>query len=113
MADLGALPSRIVAAVGPCIRQPSYEVASDMRDQVTKRDPADGRFFTPGRREARWQFDLAGYCLARLQSAGVGAVDVVDADTAADEARFFSYRRVTLKGGGPTGHQISIIALAA
>lgn len=113
MLELGARPHRIAAAVGPCIRQPSYEVAADLRDAVTLRDAADERFFTPGRREARWQFDLAGYCLARLRSAGVEAVDVVDADTAADAARFFSYRRTTLSGGGPTGHQISIISLAA
>ena len=33
------------------------------------------------------------------------------ADTAVDEARFFSYRRRTLGGGGPIGHQISIISL--
>ena len=27
----------------------------------------------PGRREARWQFDLAGYCAARLAAAGFGS----------------------------------------
>ena len=71
------------------------------------------RFFSPGRREARWQFDLAGYCAARLAAAGIGTVQVLAADTGADAARFFSYRRTTLNGGGPSGHQISIIALAA
>jgi polyphenol oxidase len=39
-------------------------------------------------------------------------VDMIDADTAADEARFFSHRRRTLAGGGPIGHQISLITLA-
>jgi copper oxidase (laccase) domain-containing protein len=34
---------------------------------------------------------------------------VLNADTLADEARFFSHRRRTLAGGGPIGHQISII----
>ena len=65
----------------------------------------------PGHREAHWQFDLAGYCAARLAAAGIRSVSVLGLDTAADEAMFFSYRRRTLGGGGPIGHQISIIAL--
>ena len=111
MVDLGADPATIVAAVGPCIGQASYEVSADLRDAVVARDPAHERFFAPGRREARWQFDLSGYCAARLADSGVRCVTVIDADTAADEARFFSYRRRTLGGGGPIGHQISIISL--
>ena len=109
MHRLGA--KQISAAIGPCIAQASYEVATDMREAVLANDPRHDCFFAPGRREARWQFDLAGYCAARLSVAGIRTVSVVDADTAADEARFFSYRRCTLGGGGPMGHQISIIAL--
>src|SRR6185437_2450296 len=106
MIRLGAQPGRIAAAIGPCIRQTSYEVAADMRDTVLGADAANERFFIAGRREARWQFDLPGYCAARLVAAGIRSVGTIDADTAADEARFFSYRRQTLAGGGPTGHQI-------
>jgi YfiH family protein len=105
----GAQRARIAAAVGPCIGQASYEVAADLRDAVLAHDTADARFFAPGHRPARWQFDLAGYCIARLTSAGVGHVAHAAADTRADEARFFSHRRRTLAGGGPIGHQISII----
>ncbi|HLJ06008.1 MAG TPA: peptidoglycan editing factor PgeF [Acetobacteraceae bacterium] len=111
MVRLGARPSSIAAAIGPCIRQPSYEVSADLRDAVLAHAAADDRFFAPGHRPARWQFDLAGYCAARLNTAGIIQIETVDADTAADEARFFSYRRRTLGGGGPIGHQISIIAL--
>jgi YfiH family protein len=108
MQALGA--RRIAAAIGPCIGQASYEVSADLRDTVLARDPADHRFFVPGRREARWQFDLQGYCAARLAAAGV-AVSSVTVDTLQDEARFFSHRRRTLGGGGPIGHQISAIRL--
>ncbi len=109
MHRLGA--RQISAAIGPCIGQASYEVAADMRDAVLASDASHGRFFSPGRRDNRWQFDLPGFCAARLAAAGIQTVSVVEADTAADEARFFSYRRSTLGGGGPMGHQISIIAL--
>jgi YfiH family protein len=106
MRALGA--ADIAAAVGPCIGPESYEVAADLRDAVLARDPADARFFGPGRRADRWQFDLPGYCAARLAAAGAAA-HVLGVDTLADEVRFFSHRRRTLAGGGPIGHQISII----
>ncbi|NMJ42904.1 laccase domain-containing protein [Roseomonas sp. JC162] len=111
MLALGARREAIVTAVGPCIRQPSYEVAADLRDAVLARDPAHARFFADGRREGRWQFDLAGYCAARLSAAGAG-VEITPYDTLALEGDFFSHRRNTLAGGGPIGHQLSAIALA-
>ncbi len=111
MTRLGAHPATTTAAIGPCIRQDSYEVRGDLRDAVLAQDPAHGCFFAPGRREGRWQFDLPGYCAERLAAAGIRLVEIIEADTAADEARFFSHRRRTLAGGGPIGHQISIIAL--
>lgn len=109
MEALGADRSRVSAAVGPCIAQPSYEVAADLRDAVLAHDPADARFFADGVRPGRWQFDLAGYCAARLAAAGAGRVEVMGVDTLAEEARFFSHRRRTLGDGGPIGHQISVI----
>jgi YfiH family protein len=112
MQGCGARLDRIGAAVGPCIAQASYEVGADLRDAVLDRDPEDARFFASGRREDRWQFDLPGYCAARLVAAGVGAIEVLACDTLADEARFFSHRRRTLAGGGLIGHQISVIAMA-
>ncbi|HUC18449.1 MAG TPA: peptidoglycan editing factor PgeF [Acetobacteraceae bacterium] len=113
MRSLGATPARIRAAIGPAIHQPSYEVGPDLRDSVLGNDPGDERFFAAGRREDRWFFDLPGYCAARLTTAGIGPITTLAADTAADPARFFSHRRRTLAGGGPIGHQISLIMLPA
>ncbi|MBX9749411.1 MAG: peptidoglycan editing factor PgeF [Roseococcus sp.] len=105
MEALGAERGRITAVVGPCIAQASYEVRADLRDAV-----GDARFFAPGRDDAHFQFDLTGYCTARLETAGVAAA-ALGVDTLSDEARFFSHRRRTLAGGGPLGHQISAIML--
>lgn len=113
MERLGADRARIVAAIGPCIAQPSYEVGPDLRDAVLADAPAAARFFAPGRRPERWQFDLPGYCAARLAALGLGAVETAGCCTLAEEARFFSHRRRTLAGGrDPIGHQLSAIALA-
>ena len=110
MVALGARADTIVAAIGPCIGQASYEVAADLRDAVLAHNGADSRFFATGRPE-RWQFDLPGYCAARLRAAGIAAVERAEADTAAAPDLFFSHRRRTLSGGGPIGHQISVVAL--
>lgn len=109
MRGLGAVD--IQAAVGPCIRQPSYEVAADLRDAVLAAQPANAGFFADGVRSDRWQFDLAGFCAHRLRTGGAAAVEVIDADTLPDTQRFFSHRRRTLAGGGPIGHQMSAIVL--
>ena len=111
MAALGADCRKMTAVVGPCIAQVSYEVGPDLRDAVLADAPAAGRFFAAGRRAAHWQFDLPAYCAARLTDSGIGTVTRIGADTCAGEEKFFSHRRRTLAGGGPIGHQISVIAL--
>ncbi len=44
---LGGQRSRIIAAIGPLIRQPSYEVGEDFRAQFIAKDPAYAAFFIP------------------------------------------------------------------
>jgi polyphenol oxidase len=109
MRELGACPGRIRAAIGPCIQQASYEVGADMRARVLAGNDGLGEsFFAPDARPDHWQFDLPGYCHARLRGAGVEAA-ALSVDTVPDEARFFSHRRRVLAGGGEIGHQISVI----
>src|SRR5262249_3952 len=51
MERLGAARGRIVAALGPMIRQPNYETGSDVWDRFVAADPANARFFRPGTRK--------------------------------------------------------------
>ncbi|HEY8611924.1 MAG TPA: peptidoglycan editing factor PgeF [Roseomonas sp.] len=110
MEGLGANRADIAASLGPCIRQPSYEVGADLHAELLASDPEGERFLAPGRRPDHWQFDMAGLILARLRAAGVAA-EALPNDTLAEEGLFFSHRRRTLEGGGPIGHQLSAIAL--
>ena len=112
MEALGADRSRIAAAIGPCIAQASYEVDEGFFVRFCEDDPANERFFKPGR-PGHQQFDLAGYVAARLAGAGIGTVAITGHDTLADEERFFSYRRATLAGEDGYGRQISLIGLPA
>lgn len=110
MAALGARVDRIAAAIGPCIARASYEVDDGFARRFGEHDPANERFFTPGR-AGHQQFDLAGYVAARLAAAGVGRIEVLGEDTYAQTDRFFSYRRSTHRGEPDYGRQISLIGL--
>ncbi|HYI65259.1 MAG TPA: peptidoglycan editing factor PgeF [Allosphingosinicella sp.] len=108
----GADRARVAAAVGPVIARKSYEVDEAFARRFAEADPANERFFTPGR-EGHHQFDLEAYVLARLAEAGVRFAEALGLDTYADPARFFSYRRATHDGEPTYGRQISLIALSA
>ena len=107
MEGLGASRGRIVAAIGPCIAQASYEVDTGFRAHFA---PDDGRFFRAGN-SGHFQFDLPGYVAARLVAAGVAQVDSLALDTYADPGRFYSYRRATHRGEADYGRQLSLIGL--
>lgn len=110
MEALGADRARIVAAVGPCIAQPSYEVDALFRDRFIHGDAAHSDLFAPGR-EGHWQFDLAGYVCGRLRGAGIAAVQSLNLDTYSQEDRFYSFRRATHREEPAYGRQISVISL--
>ncbi|MGB7654922.1 MAG: peptidoglycan editing factor PgeF [Novosphingobium sp.] len=111
MEALGARRDAIVAAVGPCIAQASYEVDQGFVDRFCADDAANAAFFFAGRADHA-QFDLEGYVAHRLASAGVGLVERLGLDTYTPEARFYSYRRATHRGEPAYGRQLSLIALA-
>lgn len=111
MEKLGAARQRIVAALGPMIRQDNYETGADLHDRFISADPDNARFFRAAEREGHFMFDLAGYVVARLTAAGVGAIDDVGACTYADAGRFFSYRRMTHRGEADYGRHVNAIAL--
>lgn len=111
MEALGARPDRIVAVVGPCISQASYEVGADFQDRFDHHDPGSGRFFAPGDRPDKRLFDLPGYVLWRLEQAGVGEAAWTGHDTRTDAARFYSNRRAYLEGEPDFGRLMSAISL--
>jgi YfiH family protein len=111
MERVGALRTRIRAAVGPCIGQPSYEVDEGFRRRFLEHDPGNVRFFA----DEQWgkpHFDLTAYVEHRLQSAGIADVEALRLDTYADPQRFYSYRRATHRGEADYGRQVSLIGLA-
>lgn len=112
MERLGAKRGGIRAAIGPMIRQPSYEVGPDLIARFAAEDRASSRFFAPAARTGHALFDLGGYVAARLERAGVGHVEDLGLCTYADPERFFSYRRTTHRAEADYGRHVNAIALA-
>jgi YfiH family protein len=110
MEGLGARRERIIAVVGPCIGQASYEVDDGFRARFVAAGPDNERLFVTGR-PGHAQFDLPGYVAHRLTGFGVGQVDVLALNTMELADRFYSFRRATLAGEPDYGRQISLIAL--
>jgi polyphenol oxidase len=110
MEDLGAKRARILAALGPMIRQRNYEVGDDLLKRFAEVDADSRRFFAPAARAGHAMFDLGGYIVARLKRAGVDCEDL-GACTYADEARFYSFRRTTHRDEADYGRHINSIML--
>jgi polyphenol oxidase len=110
MEELGAERAQIIAAIGPMIRQPSYEVGAEFVERFLDADAEHAMFFLPSPRERHAMFDLAGFIRMRLEKAGVLMIDDLGADTYADE-RFFSYRRSVHRKEPDYGRHVHAIAL--
>ena len=125
MREIGA--GRITALIGPTIQQTSYQVGSDMREELlasiaphlkdeaaecfqgedssTKVDPAP-----------KYRFDLPRLVRRQLRDAGVEDIHDCAMDTygssllgPSDSPAYFSHRRATHAKAADSGRQISII----
>ena len=110
MEQLGAERAGIVAAIGPLIRQHSYEVGAEFVERFTVTDADNARFFIASSRQNHAMFDLAGFIRMRLENAGVLMIDDVGIDTYSDE-RFYSYRRSVHRGEADYGRHVHAIVL--
>jgi hypothetical protein len=110
MVTLGARPDRVRAGFGPAIAQASYEVGPEFPAPFLAQDPGHRKFFE-ALTNGKFRFDLPAYVKTRLDGLGLAAVASTGGDTAADAARFFSYRRSRLAGEPDYGRLLSAIAL--
>lgn len=110
MEMLGAQRGRVAAAVGPTIARRSYEVDDAFLRRFVAADPEHESFFSAGQ-PGHHHFDLEGFVVGRIASAGVATIEALGLDTYSDAERFFSYRRATHRGEPDYGRQISLIAL--
>lgn len=102
--EFGSDPARLLAAIGPCIRQCCYEVGDEVADRFT--DPKSKKALG-----SKWKLDLPADNRTKLICAGIPADHIFDIGlcTACEAHDFFSYRR---EPGNP-GRMISSIERTA
>jgi polyphenol oxidase len=110
MEKLGAERNNVVAAIGPLIRQQSYEVGGEFAERFIEAAADNAMFFLPAAREGHSMFDLAGFIRMRLEYAGVLMIDDLGVDTYSDE-RFYSYRRSVHRQEPDYGRHVHAIVL--
>ena len=107
LADAGADPRDLVAAIGPCIEAAAFEVgeevAGEFEPRFVVRAGPEGAYPKP-------HVDLVACVRAQLEAAGIPAAQIerVGACTHAHPERYFSYRR----DGAGIGQMLSFIGLA-
>ena len=111
MEHLGAKRAHIVAAVGPCIHQKSYEVGPEFIQSFLDREATNTRFFVPSAKADHHLFDLPGFVLDKLSDLELFAVQNVSEDTYVADDKFFSYRRATHAKEADYGRGLSAIVL--
>ena len=111
MERLGARRADTIVALGPTIEPNSYEVGGEFFAQFLGASHDYARFFTPSEKDGHHMFDLPGFISMRVERAGVGAYENLGLDTYADEARLYSYRRMTHRKEPDYGRLVSAIVL--
>lgn len=101
-------PASILAAIGPCIEAPSFEVGEEVVAEFVRAFPdrwkeivhAPGSIKTSrGEPNAKHHVDIKAALRIQLEALGVARVDVLPGCTFCDAERFFSHRRDALKSG--------------
>lgn len=110
MVRLGSRRGDIMATLGPTISAAAYEVGPEFVARFRAAGEDVPRWFGPSARAGHAMFDLPGYIVFRLERAGVRASSL-NLCTCSDDTRFFSYRRMTLRGEADYGRHLAAIAL--
>ena len=102
-------PENIIAAIGPCISQNSYNVKEDFKKKFIKKNKINKMFFKI--KNQIIYFDLLSYVKFQLKSFKISKIDVIKIDTFNEKNNFFSARRSLKLKHDDYGRNISIIMI--
>ena len=94
----GADIENIVAAIGPCLQQSSFEVQDDVRRTFIDQTQENSRFFRADSDGIHYHLDLSGYLEHKLINLGIKNICNSKIDTYPEQNGYFSYRRNTHLG---------------
>ena len=105
----GCKKNQITAAIGPCIKQKSYNVKDDFKKKFIKKDKKNKIFFKNKRNTIF--FDLPNFVKSQLKSNKITKIDMINIDTFDKKNNFFSARRSLRLKHDDYGRNISIIMI--
>ena len=105
----GCKKNQITAAIGPCIKQKSYNVKDDFKKKFIKKDRKNKIFFKNKRNTIF--FDLPNFVKSQLKSNKITKIDMINIDTFDEKNNFFSARRSLGLKHDDYGRNISIIMI--
>ena len=110
MESLGSLRSDIIAAIGPCIGQRSYQVGIDLKNRFLNKDPGYSVFFIKDD-EKHFLFSLPDFVKSMTERSKIADCEIIHHDSYEETETFFSYRNSKIKNYDDYGRCISAIAL--
>ena len=105
----GSESKNLVATIGPCISQKSYEIKKDFKVKFLRQSKKNQILFKKIKNKT--YFSLNKYIYYQLRSLGLKKIDIIDKDTFAPKNNFFSARRSIHNKENDYGRNISIIMI--
>ncbi len=109
MIKKGCNENYITAAIGPCIRQKSYNVKLDFVNKFLKKDSNNKIFFK--KKKNIIYFNLPNFIKSQLKSQKIRNIDTINIDTFNKKNNFFSARLSLRSKHDDYGRNISIIMI--
>ena len=109
MVKKGCKKNDITVAIGPCIKQKSYNVREDFQKRFIKKNKKNKIFFK--KKKSTIYFDLSNFVKSQLKSIKIVNIDTINIDTFDKKNNFFSARRSLRLKHDDYGRNISIIMI--
>ena len=110
MTQLGAKRENIIASIGPCIHQSSYETGQDFYDHLCEISLENEIFFISDS-NSKYFFDLPRYARKKLLKSEIANIIDTQEDTYTNPNLYFSRRYSLHQGNKYYGSQLSVIML--
>ena len=105
----GCNKNNLIGALGPCIKQDSYNVKKDFMDKFIKKDKKNKFFFKY--KKNMIYFNLTKFIKSQLKSIKITKIDTINIDTFNTKNNFFSARQSLRLKHDDYGRNISIIMI--
>ena len=109
MIKKGCKKKNMIAVIGPCIAQKSYNVREDFKRKFLKKNKRNKIFFK--KRKKLIYFDLTKYIKSQFKLMKITNLDTINIDTFPKKNNFFSARRSLHLNHDDYGRNISLIMI--